>query len=174
MDSFYAPETGLQSPGLRSTARASTPRDRLAAASGIANLALLDQLLKLDISAGTWVSLSLVPLVDVAWADGKIEERERRAVLSAAEGNGVALGSPSHALLEMWLHQRPDPSLVDSWHAYIRELCQQLDRDARLSLRDELLSRARKVAEAAGGILGVGRVSDTEKGVLSRLASAFD
>jgi hypothetical protein len=173
-DSFYAPETGLESPGLKSTVRADTPRERLAAASGIRNEALLDSLLKLDISASTWVSLSLVPLVEVAWADGSIAERERRAILSAAESNGVALGSTSHALLEMWLRQRPTASLDEAWRGYVTELCSQLDRDSRLSLRDELLSRARKVAEAAGGLLGVGRVSDSEKGVLARLAAAFE
>jgi hypothetical protein len=50
-----------------------------------------------------------------------------------------------------------------------------LDPQARQRLRDEVMGRARAVAEAAGGFLGLGRkVSAAEEAVLRELAQAFD
>ncbi len=50
----------------------------------------------------------------------------------------------------------------------------KLDDAGVQALRADLLGRARRVAEAAGGFLGLGRrVSAAEQAVLERLAAAF-
>lgn len=49
----------------------------------------------------------LVPLVKVAWAEGRITRRERELIFMAAEKMGIAAGSPSHDRLSGWLEFHP-------------------------------------------------------------------
>jgi hypothetical protein len=131
-------------------------------ASQIRDLQVLGQLVDLGLDAPSWAALCLVPLVEVAWADGEIAPRERDAILTAAAQQGVAPGSPGHTLLEAWLVTQPKSVLFASWGAYVTELAAQLTAPARDALKHEIVERARKVADAAGGILGLGSISDAE------------
>jgi hypothetical protein len=55
------------------------------------------------------------------------------------------------------------------------DLCATLDAGEQAKLRDEILGRARAVAEAAGGILGlVNRISPQEEKILQELAKPFE
>lgn len=135
----------------------------------------IDRMIELGIGADTWAAISLVPLVEVAWANGNVDQKERSAVMSAAEANGVVPGSPAHEILGTWLEHRPDARLVKAWGEYIVELCVALTPDEKQGLRSELLERAEAVAEASGGFLGLGnKTSPEEKLVLDSLAKAFD
>jgi len=146
----------------------------LAGASGIADPELLQQLAGLGIRAETLAALTLIPLVEVAWADGHMDPREREAVLRGAESCGIERGTPSHGLLEIWTRDRPAPELVESWKAFSRALCSELSADQRGHLEEKLVGRARAVAEAAGGFLGlVSKVSREEASVLEDLEAAF-
>jgi hypothetical protein len=147
----------------------------LAELTGISDEALLNRLVQLEIRPGTWAAMALIPLVEVAWASGHVEEKERRAVLSAAEANGVMKGSAGGELLEQWLAQRPDPAYLEAWGQYIVELAAELSTGEREALKHEILGRARRIAEAAGGLLGFGRrIDDDERRVLEELAKAFE
>jgi hypothetical protein len=152
----------------------------IAAKQGLAELTeiqdqpLLEKLVQLGIRPGKWAALSLIPLVEVAWASGRVEKQERRAVLSAAEANGVTKGSAAYELLEQWLAERPDPAFLQAWGEYIVGLCVELGEAERAALQQEILGRARQVAEAAGGILGLGsKVSEAEQRALRELEKAF-
>jgi hypothetical protein len=149
-------------------------RAALAELTGIHDGELLDKLAALEIRPGSFAALALIPLVEVAWADGQIQDRERRAIFSAAEANGIARGSASFELLESWLTSRPDPRYLAAWGEYIVALCAELDERGRAALRREILDRARQIAAAAGGILGIGgRISQQEQRVLDELEKAF-
>ncbi len=173
-ESFFAKENAKLVAKLQAERAAKAEGEALAAASGIRDAAILKKLVELGIGADTWLALSLVPLVEVAWADGAIDEKERRAVLAAAEGNGVTSGSPARALLESWLAAKPGPELLRTWGEYTVAMCGALEPAQREALAQDILGRARAVAEAAGGILGMGRkVSDAEARALAELEQAF-
>jgi hypothetical protein len=149
-------------------------REGLKELSGIQDESILDKLAELEIRPGTWAALALIPLVEVAWADGRVSEKERRAVLSAAEANGIAKGSAAHELLESWLGARPDPRFLEAWGAYIVEICSNLSAAERSALESEILERAIQVGKAEGGILGLGsKLSDSERTVIDELRKAF-
>ena len=59
-------------------------RRNLARVSGIRDEKVLDHLMALKIRPETLASLVLVPLVEVAWADGRLDEKEKKALLHAA------------------------------------------------------------------------------------------
>jgi hypothetical protein len=149
-------------------------KSALSQVSGITNEGVLNKMVALDLCNETLVALSLVPLVSVAWADGSIDDKERKAVLAGAEEAGLRKGDLSYRLLENWLEYQPQPDLLGTWKDYVAGLCENLEPEERGALREELLGRARTVAAAAGGFLGMGKkVSAEEEKVLEDLASAF-
>ncbi len=173
-ESFFAKQNEKLLEAMRKKEEQARSQDELAKASGIADAEVLGKLVELEIGAETWAAVSLVPLVEVAWADGRIDEKERRAVLAAAEANGIAVDTPSYELLQGWLGRRPDGRLLQAWGEYMVALRSKLSPAEIHALRDEVIGRARAVAEAAGGFLGLGnKVSAEEEVVLQQLAKAF-
>ena len=82
--------------------------------------------------------------------------------------------SPGHQLLEGWLGHRPDGRLLEAWGEYIVGLCSKLEPSEKHALRDEVIGRARAVARATGGFLGLGNpISAEEEIVLQELEKAF-
>lgn len=149
-------------------------RAALAAASHVRDPAVLDRLLALGLGAGTLSALTLVPLVLVAWADGELSDLERDAVMKAAEQEGLPPDGPSHRLLEAWLRSRPGPELAQAWEAYVRALTKPLELDERRELEQQVMFQATRVADAAGGFLGlISRISVAEREMLSKLSAAF-
>jgi hypothetical protein len=137
-------------------------------ASGISEERILRRLAALGIRAETLAALTMIPIVEVAWADGLMD-----AILVGAESVGIEPGSPSHGLLRIWTEDRPAPDLLAAWREFISALGLELEPGERSRLAEKLVGRARAVAEAAGGILGVDPVSPEEARVLAGLERAF-
>ena len=156
--------------------RASKERKKaLAETLGVTDEDLLHQLDELDIASETVMALSLVPLISVAWADGTIDDKERRAVIEAAEQMGMDEENPGHELLERWLGRKPDAALLGVWKDYASALLQTLGEPARSALKNDILGRAKQIAETTGGLLGLGsKVSKSEQAVLDDLAEALE
>ncbi len=154
-------------------AEMSQTRESLAQISGIKNPQVLDKLIESGITASTLASLSLLPLVEVAWADGQLSEPEKKAVLTAAAKGGLTQGSVNYQLLENWLKERPAAKLLDAWVHYIRGLRDVLNPQELRGVKSDLLSRARAVAEAAGGFMGVSKISPEEQAVFKKMEDAF-
>jgi hypothetical protein len=149
-------------------------RAQLARVSGIRDEAVLDHLMALNVDAETWAALRVIPLVQVAWSDGTVQPEERQAILGAARKAGVEPKEGTFPLIEHWLAEKPGRELSDAWKHYISALCQQLSPAEVEQLKHELLDLARKVAQAAGGVLGLGsKVSKAERTVLTELEKSF-
>lgn len=152
-----------------------TARVALTAATGIRDDLLLDRLVAMGISADTLVALSLVPLAEVAWADGRLDSEEKLAIMKAASSAGLDEGGPGRRLVERCLAERPPAVLLELWRNYIESVCTELPESARKGLQRELLRQARVVAEATGGFGGIlSRVSAHEEALLQEIARAFD
>jgi hypothetical protein len=173
-DAFYGDDTEAYRDRLKLREEEENALEGLASASGVADEAVLRRLAGLGIRADTLAALTLIPLIQVAWADGKMEAREREAILSGAESTGISKDSPSYGLLRIWIEDPPAPDLVDAWCDFIRALCRELSDEQADHLQANILGRAREVAEAAGGFLGLGpKISKDEAAVLETLAGAF-
>lgn len=172
-EQFFARQEKELRERVRQEAAAKARREALAEASGIRDEAVLDHLAGLGLDGETVAALSLVPLVEVAWADRSLHDKEREAVLRAARESGVTRDSAAWVLLESWLEKRPDPELLAAWEGYVEALVADLGDEERRALRHELLDRARVVAEAAGGFLNLGKTSNAEEAMLARLEGAF-
>ena len=173
-EEFFHRENQRQLEKLRQVRGMEQSREELSQASGIQNEVILDRLLELGITAQTVAALAVVPLVEVVWADGHLDEKEKQAFLQAADQLGLSAGSVNYDLLEGWLSKRPDRRLRQAWREYIQGLCDELNPEQREALKSDLLRRARDMAEASGGILGLGsKISKAEMDTLEELADAF-
>jgi hypothetical protein len=172
-DEFFRREDERLTQRLRELKHRETSREALATASGISKQAILDALLNLGIRPEVIGALSVVPLVEVAWADGTLDAREKRAILDRAEKSGIAPGAIDHDLLRSWLDHKPEPKLLTAWTHLIQGMCEQLTDEQVTALRTGLVERARAIAKASGGLLGVGSVSTAEEDMIRRLESAF-
>jgi hypothetical protein len=150
-------------------------KEELRTLTGITNEQVLSSLADLKVGGGAAVMvMSLYPLVEVAWADGAIATAEREAILQLSAGIGLKLGSPGSEYLAKWLDKKPEALWHSLWTDYVKALVPLMSPADRELLKASLLGRARVVAEASGGFLGVAwRVSDAEQVVLAQLEQAF-
>jgi hypothetical protein len=171
---FYEKENKEKLAAMKAKLDTSSSKEDLRKVSGMTDDAVLDKLVHLKLTANTIAALSLVPLIQVAWADGTIQDNERTAILQGAHGKGLEQGTDGYALLQTWLAKRPSDELLEAWEAYIKALTAQLNDEQNRLLKNQIVGFAKMVAAAAGGILGFGKVSASEEAVLHRIEGAFE
>ncbi len=163
---------------LRERARLDEIARALARKLRVDDPALRQRLLDLGLTHETGPALFLVPLVAVAWADGKVGDGERDAILGMAAARGVEPATPVHDQVLEWLLRPPPRDLVDAALEVLRAGISVLP-DAERAQRVEAYAESfRKVAEASGG--GLGRViglasgiSPEEEAVIERMVAAL-
>jgi hypothetical protein len=173
-DSFFARENERILQELRAATVREEKKKEFREYLNIKNEELLDALVNLAVEPETLVAFTLVPLVEVAWADGEIQSNERDAIIKAAIERGVAEDSPTAQLLRNWLVTRPDPQLLETWKDYIEDLKGSLSGETWAEMKKTVMGRARGIAEAAGGFLGIASISSAEKKMLEELEWAFE
>jgi hypothetical protein len=170
---FYEKENQQKLAAMKQKLDTQRTKDELRKASGMSDDAVLEKLVGLGLRGNTIAALSLVPLLQVAWADGAIQDNERTAILQGAHGKGLEQGTDGYQLLQSWLERKPDEALFTAWEAYIKALTAQLNDEQNRLLKNQIVGFAKMVAAAAGGILGFGKVSSAEEKVLERIEAAF-
>ncbi len=119
--------------------------------------------------------LGLLPLVYVAWADGKIQRGERESILRAAN-EMKWLDGGGDAVLERWLTTRPTEAQLKAGVALLNHFAKDKAHDG-LGADDlrMLLLLCQDVADSAGSFLGIGSArSDEEIAALESIALSLD
>ncbi len=135
--------------------------------------ALLDRILKAGITRDAAAAFLLVPLVEVAWADGHVSEVEREVVVRFATARGIAPDSPDMAQLLDWLKAEPSRDLYECALDVIKLGLSVLPPEEAHQRVKEMINTCKEVAQAAGGIerllsLG-GTISPHERSVLAEI-----
>ena len=159
---------------MRARQQAEAERQQMAEALGLADDEILRELQALGYTRETVSLLHLAPLVQVAWAEGKVTEGERRLIHDLARSRGIEAGSPVDQRLTEWLDERPAEDFFERTLRIIRALLQALPPDERAVGRRDLLSHCAQVAAASGGFLGFGNVSEAEQALLDRIAAELE
>jgi len=143
----------------------------------VENPELLRRVMALGIDRNTGAAFLLAPLVQVAWAEGKVTDRERETVLRIARSRGVEDGSPAQTQLLAWLQTRPPQDVFDAAIEAIKAGLSHLPPNEREERIGGIAQACREISEASGGIakaLGVGSgVSTEEQSVLDVVTSAL-
>ena len=131
--------------------------------------ALTAELVAAGITPQTLALLHLVPLIEVAWAEGEVTDRERQLIVAMAERRGAAPDDEVHLRLNELLAHRPDEAFYDVALKGERALLTRMSVDARANALEDLEKRCVAIAEAAGGILGMGTISPEERAALKHI-----
>ena len=143
-------------------------------ATGIKNERLLDNLVTVNVSGDLMAAFNLLPLVEVAWADGAVDEREVRALMTALEQQGILPDTPAHSRMEFAIKHGPDPEAKKLWYLYAGELKNTLSARELAEFRQDILDTARTVANVSGGLLNIAfTVSPNEQRVLDAVEKAL-
>jgi hypothetical protein len=168
-EKFFAKENERLLRELREKAKIDERRKALSAVVKTKDPAIIDHLLEMGVGPESILAVGLVPLAAVSWADGTLDDRERKAILKAASERGVTPGSPNYTMLDVWLKEKPTRQLMDAWKKYARAIYEELTPSEKALMRESIVGKAREIAEAAGGFLGLASITAGEKALLDEM-----
>jgi hypothetical protein len=172
-EQFFAQMDQLLLDKLRAERSATETAEAIMRVTGITDEKVAAELANVGITIETLTAFRLVPLVAVAWADDRLEDNEREAVLQAAEKSGIDPAEPAMAILRSWLTKRPNAELLNAWCHYSKSLAASLSGANRAVLQKEILEQASTVARSSGGMLGFGSISPSEKAIIDRVEQSL-
>ena len=155
---------------MRKAAAATRERAALEAKTGLHDPDLLRDLQELGFTPETVPLLLLVPLVQVAWAEGGVSPQERALILDLARKRGIVEESPAGRQLSEWLEECPDDAVFARAGRLVRAMLDAGSEEIRDLSADDLVKYCERIASASGGLLGIGRVSQEERTLLGRIA----
>jgi hypothetical protein len=158
---------------LRAAAERAKLKEQLALVTSFQDDQLLEHLVDGGFQPSTLAALALVPAVFVAWADGSVTPQERQAVMSAALHRGIEEQPTAMQLLESWLHKHPPRPLWKLWKEYVEAVYKSVPAESGQALANEIRQLATTVAQASGGTLGFGKISNAEQALLDDIDSVF-
>ncbi len=122
--------------------------------------------------------LPLVPLVKVAWAEGRITKRERELIFRKAQNLGIAPGTNSFQRLSDWLELHPTDEFYLESLELLREDLTKMPEEERDLLHLDLISDCVNIAEASGGTrryeAGGPRVCEEEFAAVKRISEKIN
>ena len=159
MKSFARPRTAEQA------------RKELGRKAGLDDPQLVQELQALGFTPDTVSLLPLVPIVQMAWAEGGITKPERELIVRLAKNRGIEPGSAADAQLTEWLNNRPSEDVFARATRLIRAMLDAGSEQTADLNADDLVKYCEEIASASGGILGIGRISAEERALLTSIAA---
>ena len=156
---------------MRHAAAAEQSRGEMGRKTGLADPELLKELEELGFTPDTVGLLPLVPVLQMAWAEGGITSAERDLLAKVARSRGIEAGSAADRQLLAWLDRRPDAAVFTKAGRLIRAMLDAGSPESGDLSAEELVRYCEKIAAASGGILGIGKISAEEKALLSTIAA---
>ena len=162
---------------LRERGKVEEIAEALAVKLQIDDPALLRRIMALGVTVDTGPAFLLAPLVQVAWAEGEVTDREREKVLRIATERGIDPSSPAYAQFQGWLRKRPADAIFDTAVEAIKTGLSVLTPAERADRIKWIVDACREVASASGGLgrlLGLGTgVSSEEESILDAMAATL-
>lgn len=141
------------------------------AAEGVRDEALIKDLLSAGFDEDSVRVLFLVPIIEIALADGRIEEDEKAEILRIVKTRGISEQSAAYKTLLSWLKNgSTDASFVRAKTLIDPLIAEERKNDQSVSW---ILAGAQSVAKAAGGLLGLGigsKISAEEEKLIQKLS----
>ncbi len=133
---------------------------------------LLKRVIDLGLTRDTGAAILLVPLVQVAWAEGSVSPKEREVVFEIAASRGIEAGSAAHQQLTSWLEKRPSDALFETALEVMKSGIAVLPDDEREERVRDIVGACTRVAEASGG--GLGKILGIKTGVVGQESAVLD
>jgi len=159
---------------LKAVFRKKADKESISKITGVTDDKVLSRMVELQLNGELMSAFQLYPLVEIAWADGKLDDAEAAAVLGAAEKRGLATDSKAYSYLKERLAAGPSNDLRAIWRMYASELKATLPAADLEAFRKDIVELCKAVAEASGGVLGRAfTTSGSEKKALADIEKAL-
>lgn len=148
-----------------------TERQHLAEMVGVDDPELLGALQELGFHEDTVQLLHIVPLVQVAWAEGGIAEYERNRILQFAYLRGILPGSVAHQQLTHWLTEKPTEAFFENSLRAIGIILETLPPEQREASRQDLINYCVHIASSVGRrLLALPELPKEERTIIAHIA----
>jgi hypothetical protein len=158
---------------MRQAAESERARTEMSAKTGLNDPELLRDLEELGFTPETIGVLPLVPIVQMAWAEGGITSAERQLLVGFARERNIAEGTAADGLLTEWMTRQPSEDVFDRATRLIRAILDSGVPEPGGMSADDVISYSESIAAASGGILGIGKISAEERATLARIVAAL-
>ena len=158
---------------MRKAAAVDEARRALGAKSGIEDPEILREIAQLGFTVDTMSLLPLVPILQVAWAEGGVSPAERALILDVARKRGVEEGTAADRQLSEWLTHRPSPDVFSRAGRLIAVMLAAGTETVHDLSADDLVKYCESIASASGGLLGIGKVSAGERAAIEQIQAAL-
>jgi hypothetical protein len=158
---------------MRAAADADRMKNELSTKTGLSDPALLEDLEALGFTPDTISVLPLVPIVEMAWAEGGITPAERTLLVKFARERGIAEGSAADRQLSEWMARQPSTEVFARATRLIRAMLDTGSPEGGTLTADDLIKYSESIASASGGILGMGKISPEERATLAKIVHAL-
>lgn len=157
---------------MRRAAAADAKRRDLTASTGLQDPELISEVEALGFGPETIALLPLLPLLEVAWAEGGVSREERALIIQLARSRGISDGTVADQQLTGWLDHRPSPDVFARAARLVRAMLTAVgsDQTAMMTAKD-LLKYSENIAAASGGVFGMKKISAEERALIQRIAS---
>lgn len=118
---------------------------------------IVETLSNLGIDRESYRLVLLLPLVQVAWADGEVQPQERELILRVAKQHGLLTGHASR-VLQQWLQKSPRPEDIQQGREVLVALTHRhrgLGSELTTGDLRDVASYCKEVARSAGGLFDV-------------------
>jgi hypothetical protein len=157
---------------IRRAAAAAQARGDLSKQTGVSDPDVLAELQELGFTADTVILLPLVPVLELAWAEGGITPAERQLLVSLSRSRGIVEGSAADRQLAAWIETRPAPDVFAKAGRLIAALLSSGGGVVQGLSADQVVAYCEQIASASGGLLGlpIRAISMEERNLLTRIA----
>ena len=160
---------------MRQRAALAAERGEMGEALGIADEEILQDLQELGFNRETVKLLHLIPLIQVAWADGQVTSKQLAKVLEIAREGGIAPEGAAFQQLLEWINNRPSEAFFQNSLRVIQAMLEGLSPEEQANSKTSLVSYCTSVAAASGGLLGFGRkISAAERSHIEQIAGELE
>jgi hypothetical protein len=156
---------------IRQAAATAHARTDLGRKAGLEDPKLVQDLQDLGFTPDTVGLLPLVPIIQMAWAEGGITKAERELILRLARSRGIEAGSAADRQLMEWITNKPAEDVFARARRLIRAMLDSSSAQTGELNANDLVKYCEEIASASGGILGIGRISAEERALLSSIAA---
>ncbi|HJR57785.1 MAG TPA: hypothetical protein VJ813_00235 [Vicinamibacterales bacterium] len=154
---------------MRAEAAAAVTRKELETATGIHDPESLKDLEALGFTPRTIALLPLIPVLQVAWAEGGVSAAERQMIVNLARSRQIADGSEADRQLQAWLDSQPSGETFRKARRLIAAMLDHPEGAEMHVTADELIRYCEQIAHASGGLFGFGSVSAEEKTAMQQI-----
>lgn len=144
-----------------------------AKATGIRDEKKLEMLVDAGFELPTLTAFLWVPLVFVAWADGRADELEKQSIIQILTKKGISEQTATLMVNHEWFRKSPNDELWQIWEEFAASTLVSLSQPLRGELIDEIAALCHVVAHASGGFLGFGSLSPAESRVIERIVESL-